>query len=124
MIRHLINKIKKKLFHNESRSGHWPTVRKEHIEANPYCSACGGKDELNVHHIQPFHLDPELELDPKNLITLCMGELNCHLTLGHGSSFRAYNPDVVADAKTIRESKDPKKSIKDMAPIIKAKRKF
>ena len=42
----------------------------------------------------PFHLDPALELDPTNLITLCMDEKECHLHIGHGGSFKQYNPEV------------------------------
>jgi hypothetical protein len=50
---------------------------------------------LNVHHVLPFHLKPELELDPSNLITLCSSlDKNCHLDIGHGDNFRAYNASV------------------------------
>jgi 5-methylcytosine-specific restriction enzyme A len=80
------------------RSDKWPTVEKHFRETNPTCAACGGKDRLNVHHCMPFHLDPSKELDPTNLITLCMGEKECHLHIGHGGSFKQYNPNVRADA--------------------------
>lgn len=53
------------------RSGRWPSVRRAYIEDNPVCVACGSDDELNVHHIKPFHTHPELELEPSNLITAC-----------------------------------------------------
>jgi 5-methylcytosine-specific restriction protein A len=76
------------------RSSRWPTVEKHFREANPTCAACGGKKRLNVHHCMPFHLDPALELDPTNLITLCMGEKECHLHIGHGGSFKQYCPEV------------------------------
>lgn len=76
------------------RSSQWPTVEKHFRKAHPTCAACGGKNRLNVHHIQPFHIFPKLELDPNNLITLCMGEKECHLRLGHGSDFKAYCPDI------------------------------
>jgi hypothetical protein len=76
------------------RSSHWPTVEKQFLKEHPTCAACGGKKRLNVHHIRAFHLFPELELDPNNLITLCMSKLECHLKLGHGSDFRAYCLDV------------------------------
>jgi hypothetical protein len=49
----------------------------------------------------PFHLDPNKELDTTNLITLCMGEKECHLHIGHGGSFRQYNPNVRTDAATV-----------------------
>lgn len=64
---------------------------------------CGGKDKLEVHHIKPFHLHPELELDPSNLIVLCEsggGGLNCHLAIGHLGSYKSFNVDVVNDSAT------------------------
>lgn len=80
------------------RSDKWPTVEKHFRAEHPTCAACGGKDRLNVHHCMPFHLDPSKELDPTNLITLCMGEKECHLHIGHGGSFKQYNPNVRQDA--------------------------
>ena len=76
------------------RSTHWPTVEKHFKETHPTCAACGTTKKLNVHHCMPFHLDSSLELDPNNLITLCMDEKECHLHIGHGGSFKQYNPDV------------------------------
>jgi hypothetical protein len=76
------------------RSSKWSTVEKHFREAHPSCAACGSKNRLNVHHVHPFHLTPELELDPNNLITLCMDTKECHLHLGHGGSFFQYCPDV------------------------------
>lgn len=84
------------------RSGHWGHVRDEHLRAHPVCEACGGDESLQVHHVMPFHLHPELELDEANLITLCMGPDECHLKLGHGGSFSAYNPHVREDSMAYR----------------------
>jgi hypothetical protein len=81
-----------------ARSDQWPSVRKAHLKANPVCAACGSSSFLQVHHIKPFHIEPNLELDPTNLITLCMSKNECHLTLGHGDDFKAYNPSIVSDA--------------------------
>ena len=64
---------------------------------HPTCAACGSNKRLQVHHIQPFHLYPELELEPTNLITLCMDISECHLLLGHGDNFRMFNPDILND---------------------------
>lgn len=86
------------------RSNHWPTVRKHFVEANPTCAACGGKDKIEVHHKQPFHLKPELELDPTNLISLCESNsygIVCHLTIGHLGNYKNVNPDVVEDASNM-----------------------
>jgi len=83
------------------RSSHWPEMRKIWLEAHGTCAACAGTKKLEVHHIRPFHLDPSLELDPKNFITLCesgKGGVNCHLAIGHLWDYKCFNPNVVADA--------------------------
>lgn len=81
------------------RSGKWRGVRDKHLEAFPDCAACGGTKMLNVHHKMPFHLRPELELDPANLITLCeVPSHACHFALGHCFNWSAYNPHVEEDA--------------------------
>lgn len=100
-IKHSINLLRHSLRDvgvSEKRSDKWPTVEKHFKEAHPTCAACGGTARLNVHHCIPFHLDPTKELDPTNLITLCMGEKECHLHIGHGGSFKQYNPNVQQDA--------------------------
>ena len=87
------------------RSPKWPTVEKKHIKKNPTCAACGGTLHLNVHHKKPFHLFPELELESTNLITLCMdGDKDCHIKLGHGGNFKAYNPNVEEDVLTVAQN--------------------
>lgn len=85
------------------RSNEWPKVEKDFREKNPTCAACGSTNKLNVHHKKPFHLHPELELDENNLITLCMDKNRCHLLIGHGDNFRAYNPNVEADAAKVKK---------------------
>ena len=85
------------------RSNKWPKVEKAHLLKEPTCMSCGGNKRLNVHHKMPFHLNPEIELDPDNLLTLCMGNL-CHIWIGHGDNFKKYNPDVESDAARVRSS--------------------
>lgn len=75
-----------------SRSPQWSTLRKNFLRENPKCKACGSTVSLQVHHVRPFHIDPALELDHTNLITLCMSKNECHLRLGHGDNFKAFNP--------------------------------
>ena len=85
------------------RSNHWATVRKNFLETNTQCAVCNGKESLEVHHKQPFHVNPDLELDPTNLIVLCESKshgINCHLLVGHLGNYKNINPDVVADAAT------------------------
>ncbi len=88
---------------SKERSPHWPTVEHKFRKTHPVCEACGGSVNLNVHHKKPFHLHPELELDPNNLITLCMdGDKDCHIKLGHGGNFKAYNPNVEEDVAKVK----------------------
>jgi 5-methylcytosine-specific restriction enzyme A len=96
-IQHGINLVKhyfRDVGLDTKRSSKWPTVEKHFKEIHPTCEACGSKNRLNVHHCKPFHLDPALELDPSNLITLCMDTKECHLHIGHGGSFKQYCPEV------------------------------
>ncbi len=88
------------------RSGHWPVVRAQHLEREPECAACGSAEAgLEVHHLRPFHLHPELELDDGtngfdgNLITFCK---RCHLLIGHGATYQGFNEDARKDATLIR----------------------
>jgi len=83
------------------RSPKWESVRKKFLQANPTCACCGSKKKVEVHHKQPFHTNPELELEPENLITLCESKstLNCHIIIGHGGNYRDANPDVEKDAQ-------------------------
>lgn len=87
------------------RSGKWPKVREEHLRKHPVCEVCGHDKGLNVHHIIPYHIKPELELDPDNLITL--GEEcptgNHHLLFGHLGNWKSWNKDVRKDAAEWRK---------------------
>lgn len=85
------------------RSALWPAVRREHLRQKPVCELCGNRDpeDIEVHHVEPFHTHPERELDPTNLVTLCerspvLQQLNCHLWAGHLGAWRAINPRVRA----------------------------
>ena len=85
------------------RSSHWPVVQHGHLKLHPICECCGSNKKLNVHHKKPFHLYPELELEPTNLITLCMDK-QCHLLIGHGNNFKDYNPNVEEDVKKVHDN--------------------
>ena len=78
------------------RSSQWRKVRAKHLEGNPCCAACGRKDNLQVHHIVPYHLNPDLVLEPSNLITLC-GKY-CHFVFGHFMDWKSWNENVVRDS--------------------------
>ena len=81
-----------------TRSKGWRKVRNNHIKEHPYCAVCGKTKRLEAHHIEDFSTNPELELDPDNLITLCRGTYNCHLLFGHLCLWQSINPDVVDDS--------------------------
>ncbi|WP_165422930.1 HNH endonuclease [Ktedonosporobacter rubrisoli] len=87
--------------HGRERSAEWERVAREHRLREPACVACGYRGhKLQVHHIKPFHLHPELELDPNNLITLCEARgREHHLLLGHLGAWDSYNEHIRADIK-------------------------
>lgn len=90
------------------RSSRWPAVQRAHLRANPTCAACGktrtwqgvrrGWRRNEVHHLEPFHLRPHLELDPANLLTLCREQ---HFRVGHAGNWTAYNPTAARDAAAL-----------------------
>ena len=101
IIKRLKDCLQGKAAFGNKRSPEWQTIRKHHLKSNPVCAACGGTSTLEVHHIQPFHANPELELNPANLITLCESKsygVVCHLHYGHLGNYKRINPDVVKDA--------------------------
>lgn len=76
------------------RSPKWAALRKKHLKENPKCAHCGSLKKLEVHHLKPFHAHPELELEPKNLITLCESKergVDCHRFVGHLGNYRLIN---------------------------------
>ncbi len=87
--------------HGHERSPEWHRVAMEHRLREPACVACGYKGKkVQVHHIKPFHLHPNLELDPHNLITLCEGRgRDHHLLLGHLDAWDSYNEHIRDDAR-------------------------
>lgn len=82
------------------RSSRWPKVSDMFLEDRS-CTVCGGKEKLVAHHILPYHLYPDLELEPSNLMPLCQSGkygINCHLWFGHLGNWRRYNESACADA--------------------------
>ena len=101
-IRNLRDKIQGKVPEGKKRSPRWAETRRAHLARFPTCALCGGLRNLEVHHRKPFHLNPELELHPANLITLCeaggFGIKNCHHMIGHYGNWKRANPEVGRDA--------------------------
>jgi hypothetical protein len=100
--------------HGIARSPEWPKVEKEHLMFFPLCAVCGISKAVQVHHIFPFHYcialgRPDLELDQRNLITLCETEEgrptdDHHLLIGHLDDFKSSNLNVVNDSKIYNET--------------------
>ncbi len=90
------------------RSQHWDETQKAHLKKYPTCAVCNATTSLQVHHIFPFEFciqlgRADLELDERNLITLCQNEdgkhsNNHHLLIGHLDDFKSFNIDVRKDA--------------------------
>ena len=100
-LQHVADVARGKIPADARRSGEWPKARSAHLADYPACAVCGERQKLEVHHIRPFHLHPDLELDPANFITLCEDDddgVNCHLFFGHLGNFKSFNVDVAADA--------------------------
>jgi 5-methylcytosine-specific restriction enzyme A len=94
------------------RSGHWRAVEKAHLAKEPGCAACGKRVSVQVHHRFPFHYcialgRPDLELDQRNLITLCEGPgtEDHHLLIGHLDDFKSSNLSVDVDARSVFATK-------------------
>lgn len=89
-----------------SRSTQWPRVRKAWLKIHPACAACGHTLMVQVHHKKPFHIHPELELEPSNFITLCeCAPSDHHLNLGHLGNWKNFNINVEVDAQNALQSK-------------------
>jgi len=91
----------------------WPRVERAHLAVEPACAACGPLWQpgtpVQVHHIFPVHFcralgRPDLELDPRNLLTLCSSApgQDHHLLLGYLGDFLCANPSSRADAARFR----------------------
>jgi hypothetical protein len=80
-----------------ARSPLWSGVEKK-VREDAKCMTCSNDQNLQVHHIVPFHLchlvyRGDLELDDRNLLVLCEENVNDHhLLVGHLGNFESYNP--------------------------------
>lgn len=86
------------LFGAKARDHRWPKFRAEFLKKHPTCAACGTTSKLDVHHIQPFHVYPHLELSEENCIVLCRTGGSCHITFGHLQDWTSWNIHVREDA--------------------------
>lgn len=91
----------KKYLRYAYRSPKWTNLRKKHLEKNNVCAACGRDKKLEVHHIEPVHINPDRELDPTNLVTLC--DNPCHFVFGHLMNYKSWNQEVIGDCERYYE---------------------
>jgi hypothetical protein len=73
------------------------------VESQPWCSCCRATKDLQVHHILPFHVRPDLEMETTNLMVLCR---RCHLLIGHLGTWESWNVTARADAAVLRNKID------------------
>lgn len=107
------------VLYKKKRSSKWASVEKKFIKNHPQCEVCGTTKHLQVHHIKPFHLYPELELEESNLIVVCMDSKECHLRIAHGGNFREYCPEI---KKYAQEIKSKEKTFEEIYQIAKTER--
>jgi len=81
------------------RASGWSALSRKYREENPHCAVCGTLQNVEVHHVIPYHIDPQLELQEFNLISLCRHD---HFLFGHLGSWHSYNREVRADAAEMR----------------------
>ena len=53
----------------------WRKIKTKVLKIQPYCTYCGSRDNLQVHHIKPVRYYPELMYSESNLMVLCR---QCH----------------------------------------------
>lgn len=71
----------------------WQTCRRAFLKmVGKQCTCCPSKKKIEVHHILPRHIRPDLAVDMTNLIALCKG---CHLRIGHLGSYYQYNAEIM-----------------------------
>ncbi len=96
----LLNSFIREQYKLLARSNGWYYLRNEFIKENYFCSACDAVKGIQVHHIKPVHLFPDLELDWDNLISLCG---DCHFVIGHSRNWRKYNINVIEVCALLKE---------------------
>lgn len=70
------------------RSPGWTALRNRYLTVNPACVITGAIENIDVHHVKPVSLFPELELAWDNLITL---RRDVHLLIGHCGNWSLWN---------------------------------
>lgn len=86
----------------------WQRCRRAFLKkVGKVCVICNTKKAIQVHHVKPRHLFPELSLVNTNLIALCR---DCHFHIGHLCSYFTYNLNIVMVAWFVRNNSVKKKN--------------
>jgi len=87
----------------------WQKCRREFLKkVGKVCVCCGSKKKIQVHHILPRHIRPDLAVDQTNLIALCR---DCHFHIGHLNSYFIYNAAVAVCCWFVRENSVSKRNV-------------
>ena len=73
-----------------SKVRHAYRVRKamwEYAKAHPQCEWCGRERDVDVHHVIPISVAPDLAGAEANMISLCADK--CYLYVGHNGDYRS-----------------------------------
>lgn len=58
---------------------------------NSYCSYCGKRSDIQIHHIIPVSIDDTLADVPENFIALCG---KCHFSIAHANNYKSFVPNI------------------------------
>ena len=87
-----------------ARDKRWAKESRQFLADNPHCVVCGTTDYCVVHHVKPFHLFPELEMDWRYWRTVCeTPSHNDHFAVGHLFNWSRYNQEFDELAKRIKD---------------------
>ncbi len=90
MARHYLNLRAKD---GASANWSWQRCRKAFLKkVGKQCVACSSKKSVQVHHVLPRHIRPDLAVDMTNLIALCK---DCHFHCGHMNNYHNYNKNIM-----------------------------
>lgn len=89
----------------KKRSPKWGAFKKEYEKTHPkVCAVCGSKKGVALHHLRPFHLHPELELEENNMLWVCERPgHDHHFMVAHLEDYKSFNPTAKEDAEIWRK---------------------
>lgn len=89
--------------HNARRAWAVTKSMRAYRQEHPACQYCGRSARVQVHHIEPVSVTPELAADAENFLTLCAKR--CHITIGHAGNYKNYvdnADDLCSDVAVIK----------------------